>query len=190
MVCRKRGRLGLDHVYLQGQHGHTCYDQRKKFLRLSYRWMGWWARRPKLYLPLWVDSWPRKWMNPFCTSQAGLTYGFKLRLQGRTPGYSMELKPQVPCGPGNQSGHRAWYWVWHSKYFAPKPHRVHLRKLTHSNPPLLLVLRHLAQHTDVQRSRVWTHWRGYERIGEYRRTKYYRLERKTETSAYKDRDSS
>ena len=54
------------------KHGKHCHKQRKYFLRSSYQLVGWWVRKPKSYSPLWVDSWPQKWTNPFCILNVGL----------------------------------------------------------------------------------------------------------------------
>ena len=113
-------------------------------------------------------------MNLFATSQVGLTEGLQSRSRGLTTEFYAELDPHIPCGPGNRNRRRARDWYWHSKYFASKLYRVHLRKLTHPNRPLLLVLTPLP-HTDgcyaAQQHKPWgeyqskkkTIWKGTKR---------------------------
>ena len=63
-------------------------------------------RKPWSYSWIWVNSWQRKWSNPFCTCKAGLTN----QMQDRTPVSSAELVSPVPCGTGSRT--RNWVWVW------------------------------------------------------------------------------
>ena len=86
-----------------------------KILRLSSHLMGWQARRHSFYSPLWVESWPLKWTNPFWRSKTGLMDGLQSRSQGRTPGCYVNIEYQVPCEPRNRTGRRAWDWDWWSK---------------------------------------------------------------------------
>ena len=67
-------------------------------------------------------------------SQDGLTARSQLRLRVHTPGYSVELDPQVRFGPGKYSGTQDRDWVWHSNYFVQKLHNALTYSLTHSSP--------------------------------------------------------
>ena len=80
--------------------------------------MGCWLRITKLYLPLWVDSRPRKGKNPFCTLKVGLTAGLQSRSWGSTIGCSVEIGYHTPCRTRIQTGSRVWDWYWHNEFLA------------------------------------------------------------------------
>ena len=86
--------------------GSTATTNGNTFLRLSSRLMGLWASRSKLYLLLWVDSCPQKWMNPFHTLKVGLTSVSQSRLRGCTPKCCGSLGTKSPVEPGSGLGVR------------------------------------------------------------------------------------
>ena len=98
-------------------------------------------------------------LNLFSTTQVGLTVGSKSRSQGCTLGQYADIEPKIPCGPDNWNGRQVQYWSWQSKYFVTKSHRAHLRKPTHSNPPLPLVFTLPYDGRTVQRSSLRTYRR-------------------------------
>ena len=57
--------------------------------------MGLRVSRPKYYLLLWVNSWPKKWKNRFFTLRVTLTDGSQLRSWGFTPN-ATDQYPPVP----------------------------------------------------------------------------------------------
>ena len=61
--------------------------------------------------------------------------------RGCAPGCSAEIWFRVPYRPGIQTGSRVLDCAWRNKFLVPKYFCAHLRNLTHSNPPLPLVLK-------------------------------------------------
>ena len=64
---------------------------------------------------IWVNSWQRKWMNPFCTCVAGLTFGSQLRLRVHTQKWYEEIYSPVPCGTGIRNGSLNCASGWRNK---------------------------------------------------------------------------
>ena len=115
---------GIDTLFLRwkknkDKHGRHCQKQQRIFLCLSYQFMGYWVRRPKLYSLLWFKSWMRKLKNPFRTLKVGLTDGSQSRSGGYAPGCSAELRFQVPYRIGIQTGSWVQYWDCINTFIAP-----------------------------------------------------------------------
>ena len=127
-------------------HGKIFHDQGKFFLCLLFLLIVCQGGRNSSYYQIWVNSWQRKWMNPFLTCEAGLKVGLHLRSRGNNHEWSTDINSPVPYSTRSLTG--TWHQasVWNNKSCARNISQAHPWPIFHHPcdssvlPPLIRAL--------------------------------------------------
>ena len=103
--------------------------------------------RPWLYLRIWVDSWQKKWRNPFHKCASELTAGSQSWLQDCTSAWSTEFVFLVPFSTSNHTGTQDQTSYWRNKSHARIILRAYPRTSWPSLPPSFQISRVLYMAT-------------------------------------------